>query len=877
MNPIAAQQVALDNALVAPDNRVQIGQCNMRIDPTKVPKEPNYQVILNSLALSPLYPAFLITAKICPRLPNQEFDAPPSDEESVTFIKELGHKGDIKYATDVVVDQIHQLWRTFASIINKCLSGKITSLDFVFKINKRDHKKQEKIILGTLKFVSKSDEYQVYGALLPKGMPNQQMQDSPAYNTYLAFVTGAATPKKARKFKKLASPSKKKALVDVEEPVEKHKKAPAKAERSNGIELLSDAALLKQSQLKKAIKRSKRETYIHQVDSDDNDDDYQQSDVERIKSDDDDKIADINKTDDEEDDNDVNVELKDSEFEDEGKENKEMTNIGYVEAEHEEVSHEVAGDQVKDDAQTTVLAALATEVPLQSSFISSDYASKYLNFSNIPPVDTKIILMIDIKVQHENLNLIKEHSVPADVVEKLKQQYKPQKSVVDIRKIKIEHTKKQQEPKYTIVSSNMDALWEFDQKRTLFETMTKTKSFEQRSKHKALYHALMESILEDEDAMDKGVSDKSKKRKPNDADKYEGPAARSDQGLKRKKTSKEPEPSKKAKSTGTSKGNTKSHPKYTGKSEQAEETVFEAEDSQGPQNPKDDMDNTDEPPIVPVDYFFNNDLAYLQGESTVRTYTTSLTKTKAAKYDLKGIEDMNRHFNLEGDVIVHFVAALRFNTAVGNHVKKILLKLILPDYKSVLMDSKAKVKAVRDAAAVGHANHKSSTDPRRWPAIKVLPRRLYALPRPQVPKWVAIRTSSSRAAVGAREATSEGITGELGEDFRKHSGDTDVPTGDGGVWTGVGETLIGERTGVSSSSEPVPSSSNSILSVFVSAISLEVPRYLFHTGRVGDDAGDDDDKWGSSREGVNTGEPQALQVDEMVYVSVGADEEDIDM
>ncbi|GJZ69481.1 retrovirus-related pol polyprotein from transposon TNT 1-94 [Tanacetum coccineum] len=41
-----------------------------------------------------------------------------------------------------------------------------------------------------------------------------------------------------------------------------------------------------------------------------------------------------------------------------------------------------------------------------------------------------------------------------------------------------------------------------------------------------------------------------------------------------------------------------------------------------------------------VDYFFNNDLAYLQGESTGRTYTTSLTKTKAAKYDLHGIKDM---------------------------------------------------------------------------------------------------------------------------------------------------------------------------------------------------------------------------------------------
>ncbi|GKF51703.1 hypothetical protein Tco_0148170 [Tanacetum coccineum] len=96
------------------------------------------------------------------------------------------------------------------------------------------------------------------------------------------MATGASTPKKARKFKKPASPSKKKTLVTIEEPAEKpakkptarrqsagvqirdtpgvfvsKKKAPAKTERSKGIELLSEAALLEEAQLKKAIKQSK--------------------------------------------------------------------------------------------------------------------------------------------------------------------------------------------------------------------------------------------------------------------------------------------------------------------------------------------------------------------------------------------------------------------------------------------------------------------------------------------------------------------------------------------------------------------------------------------------------------------------------------------
>ncbi|GJX64307.1 hypothetical protein Tco_0298650 [Tanacetum coccineum] len=118
--------------------------------------------------------------------------------------------------------------------------------------------------------------------------------------------------------------------------------------------------------------------------------------------------------------------------------------------------------------------------------------------------------------------------------------------------------------------------------------MTNFKSFNKSPKQRALYHALMESILMDEDAIDEGVADKLKKRKQDDADKDEGPYDVSDRGLKRKKISKDTKPSKKAKSTktskGTSKGTSKSQPKSTDKSAQAEETLFKAGDTQEPQN-----------------------------------------------------------------------------------------------------------------------------------------------------------------------------------------------------------------------------------------------------------------------------------------------------
>ncbi|GJV96683.1 hypothetical protein Tco_1548260 [Tanacetum coccineum] len=224
------------------------------------------------------------------------------------------------------------------------------------------------------------------------------------------------------------------------------------------------------------------------------------------------------------------------------------------------------------DHSATLLSTIKSEVP--------NAVKEYLGTS----LDDTLHKVL----QKHSAGITKEHSVPDEIVERLRQQYVPEKSTEDIRKIKIEHARKQQEPKETITSSDTIDLTEFDQKTTLIETMTKSKSFNKSPKQRAMYHALMESILEDEDAMDEGVADKLKKRKHDDADKDEGPSAGSDRGLKRRKIGKDTEPPKKTKSTetskGTSKGTSKSQPKSTVKPTHAEETVFEAGDTQEPQN-----------------------------------------------------------------------------------------------------------------------------------------------------------------------------------------------------------------------------------------------------------------------------------------------------
>ncbi|GJV15846.1 hypothetical protein Tco_1361169 [Tanacetum coccineum] len=121
----------------------------------------------------------------------------------------------------------------------------------------------------------------------------------------------------------------------------------------------------------------------------------------------------------------------------------------------------------------------------------------------------------------------------------------------------------------------------------------------------------------------------SLKRSHEDKDKDEDSPAGPDQGLKKKKKSKDVEPSRGSKlkesKTSSSKG-TKSQPKSSGKSVQAEEPVFETTDTKMPQDQGGDTKDQSN-----VEATLMNDWKY----------TTSTTKIKAAKYDnIEGIKDM---------------------------------------------------------------------------------------------------------------------------------------------------------------------------------------------------------------------------------------------
>nr|GEU83131.1 hypothetical protein [Tanacetum cinerariifolium] len=373
------QQVALDEALVPYASRLRIGKSNFRLRSYLKSKESTLQVVYDVLKLTPFCKAFLVTAdvpaiymqefwatttvhhhsihfnmnnkkhivnleyfremmQICPRIPNQPFDELPFEEEILAFLRELGHSGEIKMITDVNINKLHQPWRSFAAVINKCLSGKSKGYDsiclsqaqilcgmyhkknvdfayllwedFVYQVEHKDAKKSNemyyprftKVIVNNfmtkdksipkrnkvnwyfamddhmfimIKLVSRHQNTQQYGAILPVELTNEAIRNSESYKEYYAIASGAEPPKTKASVRKKQSSSdttvppptakgkRLKTSAKVDKPIKE--KQPAKSSKAKGLIMLSEVALTEAEQMKLATKRSLTQTHISQA------------------------------------------------------------------------------------------------------------------------------------------------------------------------------------------------------------------------------------------------------------------------------------------------------------------------------------------------------------------------------------------------------------------------------------------------------------------------------------------------------------------------------------------------------------------------------------------------------------------------------------
>ncbi|GJS55024.1 hypothetical protein Tco_0628386 [Tanacetum coccineum] len=133
-------------------------------------------------------------------------------------------------------------------------------------------------------------------------------------------------------------------------------------------------------------------------------------------------------------------------------------------------------------------------------------------------------------------------------------------------------------PKYLKTQFDQAADDEYVQKDMPFKMMMASKSYEKHLAHKALYDALIQSLLVDENDMDKRVVDPLSKKKRRHEDKDQDPPAGSNQGMKKRRTREDAEPSmKSSKSKESTKGKTPSNTSKTGKSVSANKSVKEPE------------------------------------------------------------------------------------------------------------------------------------------------------------------------------------------------------------------------------------------------------------------------------------------------------------
>ncbi|GKB88930.1 hypothetical protein Tco_0961202 [Tanacetum coccineum] len=634
--------------------------------------------------------SFVKFFRYVPKFLNQDFIAPPLEEELVTFIQELGYSGRCNMLSAIHTDQMHQPWRTFVAIINRCISRKTTGLDslresqaqilwgmynkknvdyvallwedFMYQANNREISSARKehmpyprftkviinhfiskdktismrnminlyiihddSLLGTLKFVSKTQDHQQYGALIPDDMINQDIKDSTTYKTYYDVATRKVSPRKVRKYKKVASPTRKLSPVKEAEHVEKDKRV----KRHSWCVC----------QLKEAINKSKKDYHIsqasglgdgtnfesrvpdeqqHKTSSTDEgtgtklgvldvptyDFESENESCGDSEDDNDDDSDDDNKGDDDkaDSDNDGNSDADDNErtYSDDDDENSSFTLKDYDEEEHDDeyesdddyenmfeeeddddlykdvdnVSQELSYEQVIEDAHVTLTALQKTDGSKQSSSVSSDFASKFLILENVSKAVDEVSSMMHIK---------KTATAHATTVSPTISMITPPPQLTTPSPAPTTVPTTTSIPALPGFSSLFGfdqgrfylrnrvsaSLAEFELNKILIDKLEKSKSYRAAKEHKNLYVALIKSYQLDKESLQLVCKDVEP-----------------------------PRSSKSKDSQSSSSKGTKSQSKSSGKSAQVEEPVFETADTEMPQDQRDDMGNTEDQPNV---------------------------------------------------------------------------------------------------------------------------------------------------------------------------------------------------------------------------------------------------------------------------------------
>nr|GEX79799.1 hypothetical protein [Tanacetum cinerariifolium] len=507
--------------------------------------------------------------QICPRIPNQQFDELPFEEAILTFLRELGHSGEIKVITDVNIIKLHQPWRSFAAVINKCLSGKSTGYeslrlsqaqilwgmyhkknvyfayllweDFVYQAEHKDAKKSNEMYYPRftkviINFFMTKDESIIrrnkYGAILPIELTNEAIKNSESYKEYYAIASGVEPPKTKASVRKKqrAEPAKTKPSVRKKQSSSETIMPPPTAK---GKRLKTSAKVDKPAKEKQPAKTSKAKgadegtSIIPRV-----------PDVPTYESDDEEISW---KSSEEDDDDEVNMSEHDEDVDDQSDDDDQND---------DDDGDQDDGDQDDDDDQNDNDDDDQDDDDDQND--DDDDDDDFDPIVQTPSHDENTNDEDNNDDSHENeefLNKLDEN-IQKIIKEQVKEQVKAQVSKI---LPKIEKTVNEQLKAEVLTrSSNLSKtshvvatnLSELEVKKILIEKMESNKSIHRSNEQKNLYKALVDAYECDKLILDTYRDTVTLKRCRDDKDKDEEPSARSNRGSKRRRARKEPEATK---------------------------------------------------------------------------------------------------------------------------------------------------------------------------------------------------------------------------------------------------------------------------------------------------------------------------------------------
>nr|GFA43453.1 hypothetical protein [Tanacetum cinerariifolium] len=186
------------------------------------------------------------------------------------------HKKNVDFAYLMWKDFIYQVEHKDAKKSNEMYSPRFTKVIINFFMTKDPsipmrnkvnwHYVRDDQMFTTIKLVSRHQNTQQFGAILPVELTIEDIRNSVAYKEYYAIASGAAPPKMKASVRKMQSSSETimppPKATGTRLSTSRKGKQPSKSSKVKGLYVLSEVALIEAEQMKLGTQRSLQQTHI---------------------------------------------------------------------------------------------------------------------------------------------------------------------------------------------------------------------------------------------------------------------------------------------------------------------------------------------------------------------------------------------------------------------------------------------------------------------------------------------------------------------------------------------------------------------------------------------------------------------------------------